>query len=240
MGETQPMVEVSPVQQKSTMILHEDSSATETNDGMSNMAMLDGNTNAKESLFKFKKVKGFKQKTQKLERKESSKSHLQDEIVFSNLKVLPGDIKGGNKQTTQKRKKTVPVVAEEPAELIFNTDMKISQKLISRLEEMKKFPINNSELSQQYISAKGINLFEELESNLENHSQYFDKNDKDENEDVKFIHGEKFNINEDHDFKEWERYDIATLKNDKKNNKASSIDTKILPKYIQKDLTVGS
>ena len=195
-------------------MLHEDSSATETNDGMSTMGMLDGNTRDKDGggLFKFKKVKGFKQKTQRLERKESSKSHLQDEIVFSNLKVLPGDIKGGNKQTTQKRKKRVPVVVEEPAELIFNTDMKISQKLISRLEEMKKFPINNSELSQQYISAKGLGLFEELGENLEKHNQYFDKNDKKESEDVKFIHGEKFNINEDHDFKEWERYDIATYK----------------------------
>jgi hypothetical protein len=80
-------------------MLHEDSSATETNDGMSNMAMLDGNTRDKDGggIFKFKKVKGFKQKTQALERKESSRSHLQDEIVFSNLKVLPGDIKGGNK-----------------------------------------------------------------------------------------------------------------------------------------------
>ena len=77
---------------------------------------------------------------------------------------------------------------------------------------MKKFPINNSELSQQYISAKGLGLFEELGKNLEKHNQYFDKNDKKESEDVKFIHGEKFNINEDHDFKEWERYDIATYK----------------------------
>jgi len=46
-------------------MLHEDSSATETNDGMSTMGMLDGNTRDKDGggLFKFKKVKGFKQKT---------------------------------------------------------------------------------------------------------------------------------------------------------------------------------
>ena len=131
------------------------------------------------------------------------------------------------------------MVVEEPAELIFNTDMKISQKLISRLEEMKKFPINNSELSQQYISAKGLGLFEELGENLEKYTQYFDKNDKNQTDDVKSIQGEKFNINEDHDFKEWERYDILTYKYDKKDKKGS-IDTKLLPEYIQKDLTVGS
>jgi hypothetical protein len=153
MGSSEPIIEVSPPGHKSSMMLHEESSNTETNDGVSNMAMLDGNTvDNKEGLFKFKKVKGFKQKTQKLDRKESSRSHLQDEIVFSNLKVLPGDIKGGNKLQTQiRRKGKVPVVTEEPVELIFNTDMKISQKLISKLEDMKKFPINNSELAQQYI-----------------------------------------------------------------------------------------
>lgn len=35
---------------------------TETHDGVSNTALLDGNTDNKEALFKFKKVKGFKQR----------------------------------------------------------------------------------------------------------------------------------------------------------------------------------
>lgn len=61
MGSSDPIVEIAPMQQQSTMMLREDSSATETNDGMSNMAMLDGkNAEKDEGLFKFKKVKGFK------------------------------------------------------------------------------------------------------------------------------------------------------------------------------------
>jgi hypothetical protein len=62
MGSSEPIVEISAKQEKSTMMLHEDSSATETNDGMSTMGMLDGNTRDKDGggLFKFKKVKGFK------------------------------------------------------------------------------------------------------------------------------------------------------------------------------------
>lgn len=115
--------------------------------------------------------------------------------------------------------------------------MKISQKLISRLEEMKKFPINNSELCQQYIQAKGLMLFEDLAEKLEKYSQNLDQNDKSEKDGVKFIHGEKFSINEDHDFKEWEKYDIVHLKSDKKEK--GTIDIKTVPSYIRNDLTVG-
>ena len=60
MGPTEPIVEVEASRNQSSIMHHEDSSATETNDGVSNMAMLDGNTTDKEGIFKFKKVKGFK------------------------------------------------------------------------------------------------------------------------------------------------------------------------------------
>lgn len=78
---------------------------------------------------------------------------------------------------------------------------------------MKKFPINNTDLCRAYIKQKGICLFEDLAPFLEKYTKHFDKNDKtnakqEEGDEVRCIQGEKFNINEDHDFKEWERYDI--------------------------------
>lgn len=109
-------------------------------------------------------------------------------------------------------------------------DMKISQKLIEKLEEMKKFPINNSELCQQYIKGKGLCLFEELADILEKHTQYLDKNDQKVIDEIKVTNGEKFNISEDHDFKEWERYDILQLKK-------GEIEPKHFPEYILNDLT---
>lgn len=79
-------------------------------------------------------------------------------------------------------------------------------------------------------------MFEELGPNLEKHTQSMDKHDKKDSEDTRLIQGEKFNINEDHDFKEWERYDVLHIKNDKKG----TIDSKVIPDYIKNDLTVGS
>ena len=81
-----------PDKQNTQMFKHEESSLNDTHDGISNIANLDGQNRNKKDLFGFKKVKGFKQKTLRMERKDSSKSHLQDEIVFSNLKILPKDI----------------------------------------------------------------------------------------------------------------------------------------------------
>lgn len=80
-------------------------------------------------------------------------------------------------------------------------------------------------------------LFEDLAEKLEKYSQNLDQNDKSEKDGVKFIHGEKFSINEDHDFKEWEKYDIVHLKSDKKEK--GTIDIKTVPSYIRNDLTVG-
>lgn len=93
------------------------------------------------------------------------------------------------------------------------------------------------------MGQKGICLFEDLGQNLEKHSASFDKNDKksikqEDDDEVKCTHGEKFNINEDHDFKEWERYDILQHKNDKKSTKGT-IKAELFPDYIQNDLNVG-
>jgi len=81
-------------------------------------------------------------------------------------------------------------------------------------------------------------MFEELGPNLEKYNKHFDKNDKNDSEDVKHTQGEKFNINEDHDFKEWERYDVIHCKKDKKGQ--GTIDSKAFPNYIKNDLTMGS
>lgn len=65
--DSKPIVEIAPTKNiQSSMILHEDSSFTENNDGVSNVAILDGNSKPDTALFKFKKVKGFKHKTQTL------------------------------------------------------------------------------------------------------------------------------------------------------------------------------
>jgi hypothetical protein len=78
-----------------------------------------------------------------------------------------------------------------------------------------------------------------LGTNLEKFSQGMDKHDKkvekQDDGEVKITNGEKFNINEDHDFKEWERYDILHHKSDKKG----TIGNKLIPDYILADLVVG-
>ena len=120
-----------------------------------------------------------------------------------------------------------------PQALIFNTDMQISKRLLDKLEEMKKFQISNQEESQKYMASKGIMLFSDLAPNLEKHSSHFDKNDKHESDGVNHLAGEKFNINTDHDFKEWEQYDIVHGEHDK------TVPIDKVPKYIHELLKKG-
>jgi hypothetical protein len=97
---------------------------------------------------------------------------------------------------------------------------------------MNKFQIEESEQCREYMRTKGLQMFEDLAPNLEKYKQYLDKNDQDQKDDIKITRGEKFVINEDHDFKEWEHYDILHHR----SSKQGSIDVNHMPDYIQKDI----
>lgn len=106
---------------------------------------------------------------------------------------------------------------------------------------MKKFGLNDKEKIKALTHSKGTLMFDELAKNLDAHNGNFDKtitNKEVQNGDkdfgnAKVIHGEKFEINEYDDFKQWERYDIVHLIGDgKKGNLSQSI----MPDYIVKSL----
>lgn len=105
---------------------------------------------------------------------------------------------------------------------------------------MKTLELEDGDRMRSLISSQGVTLFEDISGNLEEHRRNFDKNivDKEvangkEQSKVKVVQGEKFEIHEENDFKQWERYDIMHfVVDDKKDN----ISKDVMPSYVAQEL----
>ena len=162
------------------------------------------------------KVKGFRNVQQTLDRKP--KKDLK-KVVFESIQF--GFEEFGQNQTVE----------------AFRKELEITQNLEEMLERLSQMKIDNQVATKEYLTNKGLYLFESLQDKLNTSNKNYEKDmgkltvGESPNE-IQVQGVEKFQINEEHDFKEWERYDIMMFK-----SKSNSVIPIIqYPTYIREDI----
>ena len=203
------------------------------------MAQIDGANFAADEKAHFqikkrKKVKGFKQYKDK--KGNLNLDYMNDHVIFSNDLT---DSSGAH--TDRPHVSRNKLLKQESSRSIlsidFDTELNASKNFIDVIKDMKKFSLSDKERIISLTHQQGTLMFDQLADNLEAHNGNFDKtitnkevqNGEKDFGNVKVIHGEKFEINDYDDFKQWERYDIVHIVGDSKNG---SISETVMPKYL--------
>lgn len=102
---------------------------------------------------------------------------------------------------------------------------------------------------QHYLQKQGILMFNEQAIKCKDHEAPFDhQNEKRVQSNVEIVNGEKFEVHDDNDYQQWERYDILKVPKPKKakgKDKGEIADTSttipidMAPDYIKVDLEKG-
>lgn len=184
---------------------------------------------------KRKKIKGFKQFQGK---NKHNSNYMNDGVLFSNDLT---DSSGAHTDRPKVSDKLNRDHSRDEKSFVFNNELNASLRLQDVIKDMKNFSLTDKERIMSMTHQQGILMFVELAEFLEIHNGNFDKtitnkevqNGSKDFGNVKVIQGEKFEINEFDDFKQWERYDIVHRVGD---DKQSNIDESVMPEYIVKEI----
>lgn len=165
------------------------SGATSSGPMSSRQAVIDG-FNLKQEKVKYQNVKGFKQKTHANDSFAQKPQQLEDEVVFSSLDI------GKNRQSH----KTLNVEKNTDANK-FSSELQISHQLMDSLNRAANIKIEDQAHVQSYLKKQGILMFDEHSQKMhELRKPFDDKNERNEGE-IGVVQGEKFQIENEHDYK---------------------------------------
>lgn len=237
---------------QSQMKPYELSSNGEYSDAKSRQAVIDG-FNLKPEQVAYKQVKGFKNVVE--ENVVSDRpTQLQDEVIFSAMNIgaheksvarphepvsssassLPS-FKKHNLRSTQQ---TVIIQNGEQQfeeEAKFSDSLYISNRLAESMNTVCIANMDGQKKVQQYLQKQGILMFNEQAIKTKEHGAPFDhQNEKRVQANVAIVNGEKFEVHNDNDYKQWERYDLHESR-----AAGATIPIDMAPDYIKVDLQKG-
>lgn len=233
---------------------YELSSNGEFSDAKSRQAVIDG-FNLKPEQVAYKHVKGFKNVVE--ENVVSDRPiQLQDEVIFSAMNIGAHDSSvprhpepvsssasskpqsSFNKHNLRSTKQTVIIQNGEQQfeeEAKFSDSLYISNRLAESMNAVCIANMDGQKKVQQYLQKQGILMFNEQAIKTKEHGAPFDhQNEKMVQANVEIVNGEKFEVHNDNDYKQWERYDLHDSRAE-----GATIPIDMAPDYLKVDLQKG-